>query len=360
MTISHVSNQNKCSITETLKSVCSKPAALCTAICLGALSLAHHSSETPDWSYTALVGIGTAAAVYVASRLLCRKPSPVPASLSLSASQPPEPTTTGYLRWMNIWIDAEKRGLLGANKNIIILGPGQKQYGAVFHCPLMAEAMKLCDGSSFTVLDSNHNVLGGVASIDPALAQKYIDETLNLNDTMSPANRRSLLGRVVERLKSPKAPECRLNLHPFRMGSDHLPKQGPEADFIHATFSLFYPLKELAASGTDPDSSKRFQLLGEYLQPLRKEGVLYVEQDTLTALLASPEYVRNIHHAPARMDQKTIGLIRERIEKETGIRVRIERLEQSFGEETIQGNYLVLQPDNFATQTTHAFALIRE
>ena len=348
MSIIAISNQNKCSLTETVKAVCRKPAVICATVCAAAMALAHQSSEEGSWNYTAaLVGIGAAAVSYAASRFLNRKP-------------PPEPTTTGYLRWMNIWVDAQKRGLLGADKHIVVLGPGQKLYGDVPHCPLMAEAMKLCDGSSFTVLDSNPAVLRGVEELDPALSQKYIDATLKMNDSMQPSSHRSQLGQVVDKLKFRKAPQCHLTLRPFRMGSDRLGKDFPEADFIHATFSLFYPLKELAASGRDPDSLKRFQLLGEYLAPLKKGGALYVDQDTLIALLASSDYVKNVNHAPMRMGNYTIGQIKERIEKETGIRVRIERVEQTFGEQTIQGHHLIRQPNNQWTQTNDAFAIIRE
>lgn len=356
MSITAISNQTKCSLSDTVKAVCRKPAAVCTTVCLAALALASQGSETTDWGYTALVGIGTAAAAYVASRLLKRSPSSVAAS---PAKPSPEPTTTGYLRWMNIWVDAQKRNLLGADKHIVVLGPGQKLYGDVPHCPLMAEAMKLCDGSSFTVLDSNADVLSGVEKIDFDLSQKHINATLDING-MRPVQSRSHYGQLVERLASPKRPQCHLTLRPFRMGSDRVGTDFPKADLIHATFSLFYPLKELAASGSDPDSSKRFQLLGEYLKTLKKGGVLYVDQDTLTALLATSEYVKNVNHAPMRMGNYMVGQIQERIEKETGVRVRIERIEQTFGEQTIQGHHLILQPNNQWTQTNDAFALILE
>ncbi|HSX11241.1 MAG TPA: hypothetical protein VLF94_05970 [Chlamydiales bacterium] len=274
---------------------------------------------------------------------------------------PPEPTTSGYLRFVNIWNDAFKRHLIGTGaKNLLVLGPGKREFGDQIHCPQMAEALRLWgDGSHFTVLDSNPSVLKLVESVDHKKSQEFISETFRLNPTAEQC-------RDIHRLLTAETkPEYTLVTKEFRMGKDKLPRDFQPVDLALATLSLYYPLKTIVEQKTDSERELRIQLLGEYLIALKPGGVMYVDEDTVLALLVTPDDIENAQNLQRLLTPQNISALKEQVRKSTQLDVEFVHLPQIGGLRMIQGRPFVDQPSlvpeiQTAAQTKNAFAIIRK
>lgn len=304
---------------------------------------------------------------------VCKRTSPAPTTKVVKAiiaeenkvapiiEVSPEPITTGFLRFINIWDDANQRGLLKEKRSILVLGPGKKEFwtGEVF-CPQMAEALKLWgNGSSFTVLDSNPSVLEAVEAIDHDLSRKFFIEAFDLNPSAQK------IEEIHKRLTSETPPQYSLHTMRFRMGKDKLPMDFKPVDIIISTLSLYYPIKALAESGQDLDGMKRIRLLGEYLTQLKPGGVMYVDQDNVIALLANPKDLKNPAILKRLLTPANINALKQKIHKLINIDVSFDHLSQIEGLLGIQGLPFVRQPklcclDSDAAQTQDAFAIIRK
>lgn len=278
-----------------------------------------------------------------------------PATHTLGVASP-EPTTSGYLRWMNIWQDAHARGLIGKGpKKILVLGPGMREFGKELHCPQMAEALRLwSDGSHFTVLDSNDKVLGAVSSIDSDTSVRYISEAFKQNRG---ANYNPEIER---RLTSVTKPKNTVELVEFRMGKDKLSKD-LKFDIALATLSLYYAIKELAASGQDENREKRIGLLGEYLSAV-PGGVMYVDEDLVIALLATPKDLKDQNLLRKVLSPQNMEKLTNQIKKNLDLDVNFIHLPLIQWLKESRGFPIVLQPkaqQEFATaaQTHNAYAI---
>jgi len=268
----------------------------------------------------------------------------------------PEPTTSGYLRWMNIWHDAYRRGLIGKGpKNILILGPGMRGFANGVHCPQMAEALLLWDGSHFTVLDSNTDVLDAVRSIDHEVSTIYISEAFKQNGGIHP------IRDIQKRLTTDTKPINTVETLEFRMGRDKLPKDFQPVDIAIATLSLFYPMKDLAGTG-DGNREKKIQLLGDSLCAVKPGGIMYVDEDLILGLLATPKDLKD-KHLRKLLSPENINVLKEQIKDILYLDVDFIPVPQVQGLETLQGFPMVNQPSDeqgVATQaqTQNAYAIV--
>jgi hypothetical protein len=288
--------------------------------------------------------------------------SPTNPVLEGKANPPSLPqTTSGYLRFLNIWLDAYKRGLTGLRKEIIILGPGCQQLGNSDHCPQVAEAERLWDQSHFTTLDCNPNVLDVVRPLDYELSKKFIIKTFEINRVSHPD-----LTKEVEKLKSLliKSPfgENRLTRKVFTMGVDS-PASLPNADLILATYSLFYPMQALRMADKDRDRQQRITLFSQYLAKLKKSGVLYIEKDCLSAILSQAEHSQNEEYDDAIL--QNLPSLLTQLQNQFGIDVQLHSLPMAT-KPSIEDvdQFCVLQPETAdiqrMTRTNSAFAFIRQ
>jgi len=277
----------------------------------------------------------------------------------------PEPTTSGYLRWLHIYDDAVSRGIAGENKHIIVLGPGRQPIDGSYHCPQIAESLGLWRGSDFTVLDSNSESLDAASSVDRRLAQRYIREAFRVNEASFHPSKKASMEQLQKLILSPDLQESyRMRCREFRMGKDLLPNSLPPADAILATFSLFYPMKELAERDQDRNRVQRVQLLSHYLSQLKPGGVMYVEKDCLTAMLANATDLSDQNRLRSLVTTKKLENLQAQISADSGLNISFHRL-PPITQLTYQDKPFVIQPsletnEQRITQTTDAYALVRE
>ena len=280
-----------------------------------------------------------------------------PAAYAQGAASP-EPTASGYLRWMNIWQDALNRGFIcGEPRNILILGPGKRGFGNQMHCPQVAEALILAGhGSHFTVLDSNESVLDAVRSIDQEVSRDFIRHTIEQNRAVT------LPVEILRRLSLDDTPEHQINIHHFRIGKDQLSDELPPVDMAIATFSLFYQMKDLAASNASKE--ERIRLLGQYLSKIKPGGAIYVDQDLVIALLATPRDLKNPSMAQRLITEAKLVGLQKLIMDSLELSVEFIHLHQIKGLSIVQGCPIVIQPQmpqgepESAIQTRDAFAIV--
>jgi len=171
--------------------------------------------------------------------------------------------------------------------------------------------------------------------------------------------------REVKRaLTSKEPPKIGLELFNHRIGKDLLPKEVEPADVILATFSLYYPMKDHAESGRDPKREMRIELLAHYLTKLKRGGVLYLEKDCLTAMLAQASDIKDQLKLRALHTKANIDRLLKDVEELCGFEMEWRRLPPatsfSYG-----GQPFVVQPNlsdqpRRITQTTDAYAIVRK
>lgn len=220
--------------------------------------------------------------------------------------------------------------------------------------------MKLWDESTIHALDSNAELLATIGKIDMALVNKTIQAAFLVNfaaykqnqDTLKPLNAMLSAKRETNNQVIPLS---------HRMGEDHLPQDFPLQDVFIATFSLFYPMKDLYDKPIN--HNQRLPLLTQYLSFLKPKGVFYVEKDCMMVLLVneSDGDIRNF----AINEQHLRRLIQD-VKAQAGLQIRIERLPPILvSTHAPQGQPLLYQPTANKSvpecvQTTDVYAITRE
>ena len=267
-------------------------------------------------------------------------------------------TVTGYLRFLNIWIDAHKRNLLAPDKTVLIVGPGKREFDGNTHCPQVEEALKLWNKSKIFVLDHNQSVLNAVKDIDHPRSCLYLRKSFKINKRVEDlAN----LNEIKAKLISKQRPESYLETIEFKINDENeLPSELPSFDTILATFSLFYPIKDLAMCGQDASCKKRVALLGKFLEKLNDRGVLYVDRDCMIALLANAEEINDHENVGSFLTAKKIDILKELIFEFCKVRVEIERL-PCIASINIQSQRGVYQPHEQAhgVEIKDAYVFVR-
>jgi hypothetical protein len=246
-----------------------------------------------------------------------------------------EPTTSGYLRFISIWLHADKHGLTQDKRSIAIFGPGMLKDNQNVHCPQLIETCQMFPGSHISVYDSNHEVLDAIGKLDHSLGVKKI------KDTFSSGNNKLLvkadnIEKIKNQLESDPQLNCPIALKEFRMGENSLDGESGK-DVIIATFSLYYPMLEL--SKTDPTGEKRLNLLGSFLAKLNSGGAMYIEKDCIAALFGNKDEIDKAFKGDPAAQKKLKDFISgntwiiplKNQLKEQGINVSIATLRQSFG-----------------------------
>jgi hypothetical protein len=269
---------------------------------------------------------------------------------------------SAYLRWMNIWLDAHKRGLTGSDKDVLVLGPGKWESEKKVQCPQMAEAFKLWSGSRFTVLDSNQSVLDSVSSIDHQLEVALIANTFKINaiktDVFEPG-----FSEIKQKLTSEEQPEYKLNMKKFKITSDILPEEY-RADVILATFSLIYPLRDIGRTGHDEKAEQRIKILEHYITKLRPGGVMYIDYDCLSVIFGQSEELKDTKNLQNVITNIGIQTLKQKIAKSVDFDIDLVHLPQIMGIETRKGHYFIDQPssdDNWCfAMAADAYAIVRK
>lgn len=311
--------------------------------------------RTVGIALTAFLGIG--GFVYAGCKLMGARFT-APSNKSSGSHQY---TDAAYLRWMNIWLDIQKRDLTGSNKHILILGPGKWESENKVYSPQMAEACKLWNGSQFTVLDDNESVLDAARSIDHQLEESFISNTLKINDIRSEVFEKVFLV-VKQKLISKQQPEYKLDAKKFKIGSDSL-SEDFHADVILATFSLLYPLKEIAQEGHDEKGEERMKIVSHYISKLSPGGVMYIDKICLQTILGKSADFKKDARFQNVVTNSNIEGFKRTISNSVGFEVDLVHLPQVMGFPIKGGQYLLAQPSADGqmniSKTSDAYAIVR-